>query len=299
MNNLLQEAPQIEAISISSSAMLTEHTQGIWTGRKKDKRASTQVNDDNNADAGVANVYKALLGSSPDLKAVQNFAQNARNSHYSMTLPWSAGFQLLPVAQYFSYHKQMTAFQVEFYRLVDVFMQGYKWAVVQAESKLGDLFNRNEYPTEDVIRSKFYFNVNYVPLPEAGDFRLDIGNEERAALETHYNDYYSKQLTGAMNHLWNKVYDVLTKMSERLDYGDGEVKKVFRDSLVTNVLDVVDLLTLCNVTEDSQLEQMRMDLEVALRGVSASGLREDAGLRRMTKRSVDKMIDSLPSLKIS
>jgi len=298
MNALIQQAPQIEAISISSSAMLTEHTQGVWTGRKKDKRASTQVNNDNNADAGVANVYKALLGSSPDLKAVQSFAQNARNSHYSMTLPWSTGFQLLPIAQYFSYHEQMTAFQVEFYRLVDVFMQGYSWAVVQAKSKLGDFFNQNEYPTEDAIRNKFYFNVNYVPLPEAGDFRLDIGNEERATLEAHYNDYYAKQLTSAMNHLWNKVYDVLTKMSERLDYGDDEVKKVFRDSLITNVIDVVDLLTVCNVTKDSQLEKMRTDLETALRGVSASGLREDEGLRRMTKRSVDEMINSLPSLKI-
>ena len=73
-------------------------------------------------------------------------------------------------------------------------------------------------------------------------------------------------------------------------------KKVFRDTLVTNVLDIVDLLSVCNITNDSQMEAMRMKLEDTLQGVTPDALREDAFLRAETKRSVDDVIKSLPSL---
>ena len=72
-------------------------------------------------------------------------------------------------------------------------------------------------------------------------------------------------------------------MSERLDYSASEDKKIFRDTLVTNVLDMVELLTVCNVTGDSQMEAARLKLEDALRGVNADALREDAHLRSRTK----------------
>ncbi len=90
-------------------------------------------------------------------------------------------------------------------------------------------------------------------------------------------------------------------MSERLDYSplaksEADGKKIFRDTLVTNVLDMVELLTVCNVTGDSQMESARMKLEDALRGVNADALREDAHLRSETKRTVDEVIKSLPSI---
>ena len=85
-------------------------------------------------------------------------------------------------------------------------------------------------------------------------------------------------------------------MSERLDYASHESKKVFRDTLVSNVLDIVDLLSVCNVTNDSQMEAMRLKLEDTLQGVTPDALREDEFLRAETKKSVDEVIKSLPSL---
>ena len=46
------------------------------------------------------------------------------------------------------------------------------------------------------------------------------------------------------------------------------------------------------------METARIKLEDALRGVTADGLREDAYLRAETKRTVDEVINSLPSLDI-
>ena len=85
-------------------------------------------------------------------------------------------------------------------------------------------------------------------------------------------------------------------MSERLDYSDNDKKKVFRDSLVGNLLDIVELLNVCNVNGDGQMNAARMRLEDLFRGVNADALREDEHLRSETKRTVDEVIKSLPSI---
>ena len=101
-----------------------------------------------------------------------------------------------------------------------------------------------------------------------------------------------------MNDVWQRAYDALSRMSERLDYQDNEGKKIFRDSLVSNVTDMVELLHVCNVTGDSQMSALANPLDETLRGVTPDALREDAYLRAETKRTVDQVIKSLPSLDI-
>ena len=287
------------APSISSSATLVELGISKWTGRKLDKRASADVASANYAKTGVANVHKKLLGDCAELKAIDTIVGVARTAHYSMTMPWSdTGLRLLTTKAYFRYHETMTEIQASFDDCVNTFLQAYDWEITQAQAKLGDLFNRNDYPTTESLGNKFGFRLSYMPLPEAGDFRLDINNEAQAEMKTHYETYYSTQLNNAMNDIWQRAFKCLSNMSERLDYASHESKKVFRDTLVTNVLDIVDLLSVCNVTNDSQMEAMRMKLEDTLQGVTPDALREDEFLRAETKKSVDEVIKSLPSLDI-
>jgi hypothetical protein len=283
--------------SISSSAMLVELSISSWTGRKLDKTASKEITAQKNAAVGIANVNKKLLGDCAELDAVLKFSANSRNSHYAMTMPWSdTGLRLLPTAGFFDYEKQISALKTEYHKLVDTFLTAYQWEIVQAQAKLGDMFNRDEYPTTDALREKFRFGVNYIPLADAGDFRLDINNEASQVLAEKYRSYYATQLQNAMADVWGRAHDALSKMSERLDYSDKDTKKVFRDSLVENVMDLLGLLDVCNVTGDTNMTTMRMKLEDTLRGVTPDGLREDEYLRLRTKQNVDAIISALPTL---
>ena len=291
--------PNPSTPTISSSSMLVELSISTWTGRKKDKRASAAVTSQNYAAAGVAAVNKKLLGDCAELSAVQKFTANLRNAHYSMTMPWSdTGLRLLPTAQYFKYNQQMTALQSEYERLVQNFLDAYDWEISQAQATLGALFLRDDYPTLDNLRSKFRFGLTYIPLADAGDFRIDIANDAAEELRAHYENYYSNQLSNAMNDVWKRTYDALSRMSERLDYADHEQKKVFRDSLVDNVSDMIDLLRVCNVGNNSQMAAMADRLEESMRGVTPEALREDEWLRTETKRAVDDAIKALPSLDV-
>ena len=75
--------------------------------------------------------------------------------------------------------------QNEFERLVTEFINTYKDEVINVHMKLGDLFLREDYPTTDELKRKFAFSINYMPLPDAGDFRVDIGNEALAELSSN------------------------------------------------------------------------------------------------------------------
>lgn len=295
--------PNISAPSIASSAVLIDLSISTWTGRKLDKRASNDVTAQNNAAKGVANVHKKLLGDCAELDAVQKFAANARNAHYAMTMPWSdLGMRLCPTKKYIDangYERTMTQLQTEFARLTEAFLNAYDWEIQNAQLKLGALFSSEDYPSRDSLAAKFKFRFVAIPLPDAGDWRLDIGNEAAASMREQYEKFYGDQLREAMADVWKRAHEALTKMSERLDYADDTTKKVFRDTLVTNVQEIVDLLDTMNITADPAMTEAHQRLDAAMQGITPDALREDAYLRAQTKRQVDdvrKIIDSLPGL---
>lgn len=291
--------PDGTAPSIASSAMLAELTISQWTARKQDKRASKEVTDENNAETGVANVHKNMMHNCVELDAVHKLTGNIRNIHYAMTMPWSdTGLRLLPTAQYFKYHQTMTDLENQWHNAVGAFLSSYQWEISQAEAKLGDLFVRDEYPTTDALTTKFAFNLTYIPLPDAGDFRVDVGNDALAQVKTDYEEYYSRQLTNAMNDIWTRLHTALTNMSARLSYKSDGKKEIFKDSLVGNVMDMVELLDVCNVTGDSQMAALKDKLSGAMYGVTAEVLREDTFTRDHTKRNIDQIIATLPSLDV-
>jgi len=170
--------------------------------------------------------------------------------------------------------------------------------VINVQLKLGSLFSRDDYPTVETLASKFAFRMNYMPLPDVGDFRVDVGNEALLEIKQKYEDFYSKQYNTAMNDVWTRLHKALTNMSERLDYSSKEDKKVFRDTLVGNVNDMIELLRVCNVTKSIQMSDMANKLEYAMSGVTADALREDDTFRAETKAAVDAVMKSLPSLDI-
>ena len=290
-------APTTSTPSISTAAMLVELSISTWTGRKLDKTVSNEITVAKHAQKGTANVNKKILGDCAELEAVQKYAANVRNCHYALTMPWSdTGLRLLTTANYFQYQTQLTALQNEFQTLVEKFLDAYTWEVSKAQVRLGNLFNANDYPSPHTLRDKFKFNISYMPVPSAGDFRLDINNEANRQLAEHYNNYYQTQLNNAMQDIWHRAHSALTKMSERLDYADNQTKKIFRDSLVDNVLEVVGLLDTCNITNDGQMRAIQNRLRDTLSGVTPDALREDEYLRLSTKQQIDDAIKALPSL---
>jgi hypothetical protein len=78
-----------------------------------------------------------------------------------------------------------------------------------------------------------------------------------------------------------------------IDRLGGEEKKIFRDSLVDNALELTNLLTKLNVTNDPKLETARQELERLLVGVTADDLRESQGARAVVLNKVNQIMETI------
>ena len=285
--------------SIGSSAMLTMFKASVWTGRKLDKRASQEVEYRNNATPQMANVHKKLLGNCEQLIAIHKHVANTRNAHNADTLAWEDnGSRLITTATFFKYTHMMSGAETLFWKLHEKFLSTYASAQRNAEMYLGDLFDKNDYPSEEVLRDKFKWSLVQAPIPQSGDFRLDIQNDAMEELKLQYEQNLEAKIKGASNDMLTRLHTALTKMSERLDYQGHADKKKFHDTLVSNLTDCIDLLGNFNITNDPKVHTTHAQLEYATQGVTADALREDAHFRAQTKKNMDDILKSLPSIGI-
>jgi hypothetical protein len=290
-------------ISIASSAMLVEMSISTWTARKLDKKVSAEVDVSKGTKTNAGNYNKNLLAGTGFLDTIIKYAANARAWHISQTLPWSDnGLRLLPVSNFINYKKQLTVLEDNYMALVDKFILAYPNLVSAAAFQLGDLFNRDEYPDVDKIASRFKFNVNFMPVPTGGDFRIDIEDYIKSEVMQSCNLAYEERLNNAMRHAWDRLHECLVRMSDRLavdevneDDNDGmsgtkAKPRVFRNTLVENAVELVDMLKHFNLTNDPTLEQARLDLHNAIMHQDADSLRDNLHAREQVKHKVDAIL---------
>jgi len=282
---------QMSNISIGSSAMLVELNISTWTARKLDKKVSAEVDVAKGAKTSAVNVNKNLLAGTGFLDTITKYAANARAWHLSQTLPWSDnGQRLLPVSNFISYKEQLGKLNENFDALVGKFIEAYPNLVSAAAFQLGDLFNRDEYPEADAIARKFKFSYNFFPVPQAGDFRVDIGEEARKEIEASCNSLSNSRIESAMKDAWSRLHEHLLRMSERLDYDEVADKKIFRDTLVENAVELVDMLKHLNITKNPDMERARQDLKSAISKYDLDDLRSSMTARNTVKAQVDAIL---------
>jgi hypothetical protein len=297
MNAINFDTPVVTNVPrLTSSARLVELSISVWTGRKQDKTATAQTAAANGANKNHINTTKALLGDCAELDAVKKFAANTRQWVYGSTTAWGdLGQRLLPMAMFPVFHKEATSLSAEFDRLVETFLQAYDYAQTKAQAQLGALFNPDEYPSAESLRGKFRFSLAYPPLPEGGIVQ-DIQDEAERYLADEYNRIYTERVEGTMKEVWQRVYDAIKHMSEKLDFGgegsSGEKKRI-HESTVTNLRDLCKMLPDFNITNDSRLSSLYAELDQALVGVTTDALREDAGYRKDTKRAMDAILSNM------
>jgi hypothetical protein len=286
----------IEVSKLSGSALIVNLNLSVWTARKLDRRVSEEVDQAKSTKTRAGNYHKNLLAGSGKLEQINKLAGAIRTWHYTFTQPWSdSGDRVLPMTMFVDYRARLTDYETQFGTAVNDFLNEYDTLVAAAAFQLGDLFNREDYPLREDIVGKFGFRYAFSPLPVSGDFRVDINEQGLTELRTHYEGVMAERTTTMMKDAWDRLYDVLSRMSERLtDDTDskGESKRrIFRDSLVDNAIDVCKLLKHFNTTGDTRLEAMRQQLEDAMRGVDAQSLRDSDVLREQTKNKVDALLD--------
>ena len=205
-----------------------------------------------------------------------------------MTLPWDDnGYRVLPAAAYMDHTERMRQLSNRFTPAIDTLTQQFGQLVEEARVRLGGLFRSEDYPAPEELRSKFSFETKVMPLPDAGDFRVTLGDDEKERIKRQITAAVEASLQVASRELWQRLYEAVSHLAERLQAykvtGDG-IEHPFRDSVVTNLVKLVDVLPKLNVTGDPELERLAAEVRSSLL-VDPQELRKSESVRSETAKA--------------
>lgn len=286
-------------IDIRNFATLVTLNTARWHAKVKDRQAGKDAATANDADQGAFEVRKKLLaGNDALLKAIHKAIDEARASHYDMTLPWSTtsmndvgrrtGGRLLPNTLFVEYTTVMAQKKQQMLDALNKFEPKYAELVEASRKQLGKRFDAREYPNVSSIRGHFDLSFDFQPIPKGDDFK-GLPRAQLDALARKINDNTQQMAENAMQEVWMRLHEVVSKMAERL----GSPDKVFHDSLVQNVRDTARLLAHLNVTDDVKVEALRKKVERHLCAHDPKELRSNAVTRTTVAAHAKSIIEEM------
>jgi len=265
-------------------AILTSLKISTWSNSIVDKAITTEVTQQKGAKDKLLRVSKRKLGGDT-LAKLTKLCGVARTEHYRLTASWDDGIRALPLAYRTEYERIMGEIATEFESIVNDFCIEYPSLVEQARIDLGTAFKPEDYPESP--RDRFAFRYEFSPIPEADHFvisglldaemdvyrrRLDRDNERRIA--QMHADILERALTP------------IQRLTEKL----SDPEAIFRDSLVENVREAMQVLDTLNIENDMRLLALRDAIGSQLSNLDADMLRENKVLRRTTAEAAGQIV---------
>jgi len=281
-------------MNLTERAMLVRLSIGQWVGRKKDKRVTGNVIR-GAAAAQDAGSWWTYLVPKNALEEIHAASVAARFTFYRWTLPWTdEGYRILLSTAYLDLVRDLRRIEQRFRAGVEAFLARYsEWtAEAVARERLGDLYQLGVFPTQAQLRKCFHWSVEVIPLPDARDFRVNLGEAEvsrlRGEIEAQLQDTFSR----AAADVWPRLLKVVQHAHEKLS--DPEAK--FRDSLIRNIRELcTDVLPKLNLLDDPSMEQVRQDVLRQLGELDPQQLRDVPQDRQAAAQAAADLLKKIDS----
>lgn len=276
--------------NLSEKGLLVNLKISQWTGRKYDKKVTQQIEKDHNA--RNAGQFNKILIAEDELKKIQSISKSLRTFLHENTLPWGDnGDRLLPATNYFEFINASREFKNKFEKAVTVFIGEYPALKEGAKHRLNGMFREGDYPTVAKMQTKFNIEISYMPISDTKDFRVEVGAEEVNKLRTLIESEINNRIMGTMKDIWMRIHETVGHMVEKLSDKDAK----FKNSLVENIYDLIDVLPRLNFTNDRNINDTINTMKNLL--VDPEALRTNTNLRdtkaKEAKAILDKVSDFL------
>ena len=291
------------ASPLSRKATLVSVVISAWTARKLDKKVTREINQSHGA-AEDAGRYNKLLIEASRLTKLNGFISRARNLHYKYTKPWSdtEGLRILPNVLHEKFASEFRKIKRDFDQAADEFCRDYPDYVRERVKALNGLFDPKDYPAADEIRDKFKLETRTFPVPDAGDFRSDVLDEDTVEdIRRELADTSERVLDDAMKDSVDQIVKVVGHMAEKLKaykITTGEKGKTtfFTASLVDNVRELAELLPAFNLTNDPSFDQVAARIKAELCVEDAVALRDNDEARKTVQKSAEDILKDVSKL---
>lgn len=276
--------------ALHEKAMLVSLSISQLSRTATDKKATKEVIAQHGAAYDAGKFNKSLF-SDAATKAITKAANDARAFHYLNTLPWTdAGARILPSANFDAYTQGMRMHRARFEEAVQLFLDRYEDHIDEARRRLNGLFRADDYPASAAAaRSEYKFRFDVLPVPAAEDFRVAISKQEIDRIQAEIAERMQAAEATANNDLWHRLAEHVGAIAERL----GDPEKIFRDTLISNLRDLVTLIPRLNVSADPRLEEVRKTAQEKLLAYPAQQLRDFPGARKATAQAAQAILDTM------
>lgn len=281
--------------SLADRAMVLTVNISAWSARRHDKGITNEVNSSHGAAADAGRYNKALLHKDA-MAAIQSVVSETRTGFLERTLPWlNDGSRIIANDGYLAFATWFNGQVSKFDSAVNDFLADYPRHVADARIRLNGMFRDADYPTVAELRGKFGMAVSVMPVPDASDFRVDMSEEQAARIRADIERTVTDATTAAVRDIYARIADVTARMVERLNaYKPGKpgqrAEGTFKDSLVNNVRELVDLLPALNITGDPALSAMAQKLR-PITAHDAQELRDSATVRESVKAEAEAILE--------
>lgn len=266
---------------IHSRAMLVSLSVSYWQGKKFDRKVTEAANKLHGASPDAGRYTKNLLGGErPEMKAVVKAAGALRTWHYENTLPWDReGEQLLPSANFLAYTEGLRERREAFERAARDFTNAWPEIMAEAARKLNGMFNQYEYPSQRELERRFRVNVEFSPVPAAGDFRITLPADELLRVEDAVTKRVAAASEAAMRSAWDRLYGEVERLHSALrksmEPTASGATYTLNKVLLNSTHELLDVLERLNVTGDQGLEEMRQEVKQSLASLNLKDLNAD------------------------
>ena len=278
-------------MDLNRDAMLAGLRITAWSGRLYDREASDHVAVHHDASASAGRYNKRLLPKAA-FAALTATMSEARTRHYANSLPWDdKGARLLTVANYEHYTELMDALRERVVRQRARFIEDYDDYVGQARLDLGKLFRIEDYPSKETLQDKFSIRYRITPVPDADHFIAKLASDDTDRVKRDIEE----QLHDAVDDLYRRLAEAVDRVSERLEEDENGKPLVFRDTMISNIRDLADVVPRLNIFGDDRLARLCEQVKDRIAGVEPDSLRPsktfDPVARAHVKRDADALME--------
>lgn len=272
---------------IQNNSMLVDLVINKWGATKQDNKVSAEV-EVQHAATGAGKYVKYLIDKG-HLAELNSLASEARTYHNSMTLAWTdKGQRILPSALFMDYRAGIQTRRDKYRAARDKFLAVYPQLVHDARNRLGTMYDPSEYPSVDELRGAFDITVEFLPVPDAKDFRVDVAEETRNEIQAQITDTVNARVEKAVQGCWTRTREVLERISKQCNDKKGRIY----DSLMENAQDLVNVLSGLNITNNPEIAQMEKDIRALI--VPADMIRNSPATRQRVADGADALLARMP-----
>ena len=282
-------------MNLTHDAMLVSLRIAAWSGRLHDRQASTHVAVHHEASTAAGRYNKCLLPRTA-FAAINATVSAARTTHYANTLPWDdQGSRLLTVANYERYTELMDGLRERMVRERARFIEDYEHHIDQARLDLGRLFRIEDYPSKEALQGRFSLRYRITEVPDPEHFMAKLATDDVERIRRDIESEVEERLHGAVGDLYRRFGEAIERVCDRLREDVNGKPLVFRDTMISNIRELVDVAPRLNIFDDEELARLCEQVKEKIAGVEPDALRPsktfDPVARERVKRDADELME--------